>query len=78
MQVIPQAAPCRALVHGVDLRHLERSQVAALRAHWLAHLVRAEFVYRHRWSAGMLVRRDKRCMLHAATAGYDGAPHHRG
>ena len=37
-----------------------------------AHQVRDEFVYRHRWQAGMLVLWDNRCLVHAATGGYQG------
>src|SRR5688572_8801056 len=37
-----------------------------------AHQSKAEFVYRHRWSQGMLVMWDNRCVLHAATGGYQG------
>jgi len=37
-----------------------------------AHQVREEFVYRHRWQAGMLVLWDNRCLVHAATGGYQG------
>ena len=37
-----------------------------------AHQVRPEFVYRHRWSQGMLVMWDNRCVVHAATGGYQG------
>jgi taurine dioxygenase len=36
---------------------------------------RDEFVYRHQWSADMLVMWDNRSVLHRATGGYDG--HHR-
>lgn len=36
------------------------------------HQARPEFVYRHRWSRGMLVVWDNRCVNHAATGGYDG------
>jgi taurine dioxygenase len=36
------------------------------------HCGRAEFVYRHRWTPGMLTLWDNRCLLHAATGGYDG------
>jgi taurine dioxygenase len=38
------------------------------------HQTRPEFVYRHRWSQGMLVLWDNRCVLHAATGGYEGHP----
>jgi taurine dioxygenase len=37
-----------------------------------AHQSKPEFVYRHRWSQGMLVMWDNRCVLHAATGGYQG------
>jgi taurine dioxygenase len=37
-----------------------------------AHQARPEFIYRHRWSQGMLVMWDNRCVLHAATGGYQG------
>lgn len=33
---------------------------------------RPEFQYRHRWEPNMLVMWDNRCVLHKATAGYDG------
>ena len=36
------------------------------------HQVREDFVYRHRWQPGMLLLWDNRCVLHAATGGYDG------
>ena len=39
-----------------------------------AHQSKPEFVYRHRWSAGMLVMWDNRCLIHAATGGYEGHP----
>lgn len=36
------------------------------------HQAREEFVYRHRWTQNMLVMWDNRCVLHAATGGYQG------
>jgi taurine dioxygenase len=36
------------------------------------HQAREEFVYRHRWSKNMLVMWDNRCIVHAATGGYQG------
>jgi taurine dioxygenase len=36
------------------------------------HQVREDFIYRHRWSAGMLLMWDNRCVVHAATGGYQG------
>jgi taurine dioxygenase len=37
-----------------------------------AHQGRDDFVYRHRWQADMLVLWDNRCLVHAATGGYEG------
>jgi len=37
-----------------------------------AHQVREDFVYRHHWVQGMLVQWDNRCVVHAATGGYQG------
>ena len=37
-----------------------------------AHQAKEQFIYRHRWSQGMLVMWDNRCVLHAATGGYQG------
>lgn len=36
------------------------------------HQGRDEFVYRHAWQPGMLVMWDNRCLVHAATGGYQG------
>jgi taurine dioxygenase len=36
------------------------------------HQVRDDFLYRHRWQPGMLAMWDNRCVVHAATGGYDG------
>ena len=37
-----------------------------------AHQGQDKFVYRHRWQADMLVMWDNRCLVHAATGGYQG------
>jgi taurine dioxygenase len=37
-----------------------------------AHRVKPEFVYRHRWQANMVLLWDNRCLVHAATGGYQG------
>ena len=36
------------------------------------HQVNPEFIYRHRWSPAMLIMWDNRCVIHAATGGYEG------
>ena len=38
----------------------------------LEHATQREFVYRHEWRVGDLVIWDNRCLLHAATGGYQG------
>ena len=37
-----------------------------------AHMVRDEFVYRHKWRPNMLLMWDNRCTVHLAEGGYDG------
>lgn len=37
-----------------------------------AHQARPEFVYRHKWTEGMLIMWDNCCVIHAATGGYEG------
>ena len=37
-----------------------------------AHQARPEFVYRHVWQQGTLLLWDNRCLVHAATGGYQG------
>jgi len=37
-----------------------------------AHQARPEYVYRHKWSQGMLLMWDNRSVIHAATGGYEG------
>ncbi len=44
----------------------------ALLAELYAWQSRDEFVYKHNWSANMLVMWDNRSVLHRATGGYDG------
>jgi taurine dioxygenase len=36
------------------------------------HQRKPEFVYRHRWTQGMLTMWDNRCVIHSATGGYEG------
>ncbi len=37
-----------------------------------AHQAKPEYVYRHKWSQGMLLIWDNRSVIHAATGGYEG------
>lgn len=36
------------------------------------HQAKPEFIYRHVWQQGTLLLWDNRCLVHAATGGYDG------
>ena len=51
---------------------LEKEESDALLLELYAHQSQPQFVYAHRWQAGMLVMWDNRSVLHAATGGYDG------
>lgn len=55
---------------GVD--GLDDSEAQDLLATLFRHQSNEAFVYRHRWSPGMLTLWDNRCVLHAATGGYQG------
>ncbi len=55
---------------GID--GMDDAEAGRLLQELFTHQTRSEFVYRHRWSAGMLLMWDNRCLLHAATGGYDG------
>jgi taurine dioxygenase len=37
-----------------------------------SHQIQDQFIYRHPWSTGMLTLWDNRCLIHAATGGYEG------
>ena len=56
----------------IGIEGMEREESAALLDELFAHQVRPEFVYRHQWSKNMLTLWDNRCLLHAATGGYQG------
>ena len=55
---------------GID--GMPRDEARDLLVELFAHQTREEFIYRHQWSPDMLVMWDNRCLLHAATGGYDG------
>jgi len=51
---------------------LEKGESDALLMELYLHQTQTQFIYPHRWQAGMLVMWDNRALLHAATGGYDG------
>lgn len=56
----------------IDIDGMEHDEAQALLFRLYAHQGRDEFVYRHRWSEGMLTMWDNRSVVHAATGGYEG------
>jgi taurine dioxygenase len=55
---------------GVD--EMSDLEAARILSELFAHQSKDEFVYRHRWSPNMLLMWDNRCVIHAATGGYQG------
>ena len=55
---------------GID--GLPDDEAQAILKELFEHQGRDEFVYRQRWQPGMLVMWDNRCLVHAATGGYQG------
>ena len=56
----------------IGIEGMSEAEATPLLKDLFAHQVREEFVYRHRWSQGMLLMWDNRCVVHAATGGYQG------
>lgn len=59
-------------IYTLGVAGMTEPESEALLSFLYRHMLRPEFVYRHRWSADMLVMWDNRCALHNATGGYDG------
>ena len=56
----------------IGIAGLPDDEAGPLLAELFRHQARPEFVYAHRWSQGTLLMWDNRCLVHAATGGYDG------
>jgi taurine dioxygenase len=56
----------------IGIEGVSEAGATALLAELFAHQSRPEFVYRHRWTPGLLTLWDNRCLLHTATGGYQG------
>jgi taurine dioxygenase len=56
----------------IGIEGMAEAEATPILMELFAHQTRADFIYRHRWSQGMLVMWDNRCVLHAATGGYQG------
>ena len=59
-------------VYTLGIQGMTRGESAALLGYLYQHMVRDDYVYRHRWSPDMLTLWDNRCTVHNAEGGYDG------
>jgi taurine dioxygenase len=55
---------------GID--GMDEAEATRVLTELFAHQSSAEFQYRHRWTENMLLMWDNRCVIHAATGGYQG------
>lgn len=60
------------LGYTIGIDGMSEADATALLTELFAHQSRAEFIYNHRWSSGLLTLWDNRCLLHTATGGYQG------
>ena len=58
--------------YSIGIEGLSQQESSDLLKMLFAHQIKPEFVYRHRWAANMLTLWDNRCVIHAATGGYEG------
>jgi taurine dioxygenase len=56
----------------IGIAGMSESAATVLLTELFAHQTQPEFVYRHRWSTGLVTLWDNRCVLHTATGGYQG------
>jgi taurine dioxygenase len=56
----------------IGIEGMAETEATALLMELFTHQCKPEFIYRHQWSTGLLTLWDNRCLLHAATGGYQG------
>jgi taurine dioxygenase len=59
-------------VYTVGVEGLRPEEADAILGFLFKHLTQEQFIYRHKWQAGMLLMWDNRCTMHLAEGGYDG------
>ena len=59
-------------VYTIGIEGMTDAEAGAILQFLYGHMTQDEFVYRHKWQAGMLTMWDNRCALHMAEGGYDG------
>jgi taurine dioxygenase len=60
------------LGYTIGIDGMTDAEGTALLSELFAHQSLPKFIYRHRWSPGLLTLWDNRCVLHTATGGYQG------
>ncbi len=60
------------LGYTIGIDGMNDAEATALLTELFAHQSLPRFIYRHRWSPGLLTLWDNRCVLHTATGGYQG------
>ena len=61
-----------SLAYTIGIEGLEDDEANLLLGELYGYQAAEERTYRHRWEPGMVVLWDNRCLLHAATGGYEG------
>jgi taurine dioxygenase len=61
-----------SLAYTIGVHGMDEAAGNALLGELFAHLAHPEHVLRHRWEPGAVALWDNRCLLHAATGGYEG------
>ena len=56
----------------IGIEGLPDDEAGPLLSELFTHQAQPEFVYAHRWQQGTLLMWDNRCLVHAATGGYQG------
>lgn len=59
-------------VYTVGIEGMTQAEADAILGFLFKHMVQDQFIYRHKWQAGMLLMWDNRCTMHFAEGGYDG------
>jgi taurine dioxygenase len=61
-----------SLAYTIGVDGLTDAEGDALLGELFGYMATDDLVYRHRWEAGTVALWDNRCLLHAATGGYEG------
>jgi len=59
-------------VYTVGIEGMDDAEAAEILGPLYRHMLKPEFLYRHKWQNNMLLLWDNRRVMHAATGGYDG------